>query len=540
MNMLHVAVMSTLIASVVSVATAQQMSVINSPHNLSATGVGQVRATTEQQVCIFCHTPHNASPVRPLWNRTMPTDAYLIYSSRALDAVPGQPTGMSKMCLSCHDGTIALGNVVSRTLPITMSGGVTTMPIGPGHLGTDLRDDHPVSFRYDSALVASDTRLKDPHTLPTEIQLDINGELQCTSCHDAHNNAFGDFLVMSNVGSQLCISCHMVGPTSISAHTSCDSCHQPHSAPSGPYLLQGSTVAATCTRCHDGNTPGAANIANELTKLSIHETHSAVDPAGLPVEHASCIDCHDPHTMDSGSGSAPGVHGNFGQIAGMSASGSPVAASSYEYEVCFKCHADSSVVQPWIGRQIAQNNTRLEFAPGAISFHPVQGPGKNPDVPSLKPGWTTSSIVYCSDCHNSDTGQASGGTGPNGVHGSNEAPLLVARYSTIDQLSESAQRYALCYRCHDRESILDDESFPEHKKHIVNEEASCAACHDAHGIASHQGTVAGNSHLINFATGIVLPDPQTGRLEFIDQGVFAGTCFLECHGEAHSPESYQK
>ncbi|MGD0388921.1 MAG: hypothetical protein ABSC42_08205, partial [Tepidisphaeraceae bacterium] len=37
-------------------------SVVNSPHNLSASGPGTIKSTNEQEVCIFCHTPHNAAP----------------------------------------------------------------------------------------------------------------------------------------------------------------------------------------------------------------------------------------------------------------------------------------------------------------------------------------------------------------------------------------------------------------------------------------------------------------------------------------------
>ena len=97
-----------------SVAAAQQSSIIHSPHNLSAGGPGAVRASSEQEICIFCHTPHNAAPIQPLWNRNVPVNAYTVYSSNSLVAVPGQPTGSSKLCLSCHDGTIALGSVLSR------------------------------------------------------------------------------------------------------------------------------------------------------------------------------------------------------------------------------------------------------------------------------------------------------------------------------------------------------------------------------------------------------------------------------------------
>ncbi len=521
-----------------SSAAAQPTSVVQSPHNLSAGGPGPIRAASENEVCIFCHAPHNASPIRPLWNREMPTEAYTIYTSRALDAELGQPTGASKMCLSCHDGTIALGAVVSRPSPIGMAGGITVMPDGPSRIGTDLRDDHPISFRYDSSLAAQDPHLHSPAALPRTVRLDPNGELQCTSCHDAHNNQYGDFLVMENAHSALCISCHSMGRTAVAGHSDCISCHQPHGSPSGPYLLRGRTIGDTCVRCHDGTEPSAPNIASDLRKAYIHDTGSPVDPPDPQRAHASCTSCHDPHSMGSGGAAAPGLHPNFGLVGGVNGSGSPIAVATTEYEVCYACHADGNDIQPIVPRKLAQNNTRLEFSPGAASFHPVAAPGRNPDVPSLRPGWTVSSLVHCSDCHASETGASAGGSGPSGTHGSNFPPLLAARYETADLVSESAAAYALCYRCHDRSSILADESFPGHRKHIQEERTPCAACHDAHGIASTQGSTLTNSHLINFATDIVHTNPATGRLEFRDLGRFRGECNLTCHGRDHSPERY--
>lgn len=176
-------------------------------HNLSVSGPGTIRALSEQQVCIFCHAPHNTSGLRPLWNRDVPSTSYRIYQSSTLNARPGQPTGASKLCLSCHDGTIALGSVLSRADRIRMSGG-EFMPAGLSNLGTDLSDDHPISFFYTSGLAASDGQLADPHTLPREVRLDAAGELQCTSCHDPHSNANGKFLVMPNEYGALCTSCH--------------------------------------------------------------------------------------------------------------------------------------------------------------------------------------------------------------------------------------------------------------------------------------------------------------------------------------------
>src|SRR6059058_2582342 len=158
-------------------ALAQYQGIIGSKHNLSVSGTGTIKATGEQEVCVFCHTPHGASAVQPLWNRNVPVNTYRVYSSTTLDAKPGQPTGSSKLCLSCHDGTVALGSVLSRGQLIQMAGGITTLPPGHRNLGTDLSDDHPISFRYDDTLAARDPKLKQPSQLPQAVKLDRQQEM---------------------------------------------------------------------------------------------------------------------------------------------------------------------------------------------------------------------------------------------------------------------------------------------------------------------------------------------------------------------------
>jgi predicted CXXCH cytochrome family protein len=519
-----------------------QRSVVDSSHNLSVSGPGTIRASSEQEVCVFCHTPHSASADRPLWNRQMPLQPYTVYTSSSLAAQPQQPTGASKMCLSCHDGSIALGSVLSRDQVIRMAGGITTLPPGASNLGTDLSDDHPISFRYDSSISSSDPRIRDPHSLPAELRLDANGELQCSTCHDAHDDSHGYFLVMNNTDSALCRTCHRVADTNVPSHMDCRSCHQPHTAPSGPFLLVGETVSSTCLSCHDGSAHGAANIRSDLSKASVHDTDPPVTaPADSP-DNVSCADCHEPHTMMSGGAApAPASPLNFGRARGASTSGSTVAAASQEFEVCFRCHGDTNVeISTWIARQIVQTNTRLEFQLSAVSYHPVLGPGRNSDVPSLLAPLTESSVILCSDCHGSDTSRKAGGSGPDGVHGSNESPLLLERYERRDFTPESSAAYALCYRCHVRDGfngILQDASFP-HRVHVVDNRTPCSACHDAHGISSAQGNRVNNSHLINFDTSIVFPDPVTGRLEYVSTGTFSGSCTLTCHGVPHSPKGY--
>jgi hypothetical protein len=278
-----------------------------------------------------------------------------------------------------------------------------------------------------------------------------------------------------------------------------------------------------------------------MLKVSVHDTDSPVDAAGKAASHATCTDCHDPHTMGIGrSTSAPTIHPDMGRIAGVSISGSAVNPAHEEYEVCFRCHGDDNTVQPVVSRYILQPNMRLRFSPGAVSFHPVAAPGRNMDVPSLRPGWTTGSTMYCSDCHNSDSGPAVNGTGPGGVHGSNRVPLLASNYNTADSTMESSFAYALCYNCHERTNILANQSFPAHSKHIVDQRTPCSACHDAHGVPSIQGTSRSNSHLINFDKTIVRPDPTTGKTEYVDLGLGSGNCTLSCHGTVHSAKAYSR
>jgi hypothetical protein len=259
--------------------------------------------------------------------------------------------------------------------------------------------------------------------------------------------------------------------------------------------------------------------------------------------HVECVDCHNPHAAGAArrqlaAGNTLGlVGGTMRAVSGVSRTGRPVDEARFEYEVCFKCHADSGnrPREPEIIRQIIQTNTRLEFQTSNPSFHPVIGPRNNRDVVSLIPPLRVGSIVRCTDCHNSDSQSQGTLLGPAGPHGSIYEPLLIDNYSTDDFTIESERAYALCYRCHDRQSILNDESFPLHSVHIVRGRSSCSACHDPHGISRSQGTSANHSNLINFDRSQV--SPASGglgeRIEFEDLGTYRGSCTLSCHGITH-------
>jgi hypothetical protein len=236
----------------------------------------------------------------------------------------------------------------------------------------------------------------------------------------------------------------------------------------------------------------------------------------------------------------PGIQITLGKIDGISVAGSKVNTAQYEYEVCFKCHADNPAkVTPHVPRQLVQSNTRLEFASSAISFHPVAAKGKNLNVPSLRPPYTVTSQIQCSDCHGSESSKKAGGAGPNGPHGSSFPGLLLARYDTADYTPYSTTAYALCFNCHDNTKVVADSGpFPSHKKHVQDNSTACATCHDSHGISSAQGSATHNTALINFDTSIVFPDDVSHTIQYTQTAPNHGTCTLKCHNENHTNRAY--
>jgi len=245
--------------------------------------------------------------------------------------------------------------------------------------------------------------------------------------------------------------------------------------------------------------------------------------------HVECEDCHNPHAVNSSVNTAPYANGYITGIKGIDQYGSPVEPIQYQYELCYRCHADSPSKPPGTTtRLIEQNNVRLEFDINNPSYHPVAGIGTNTNSPSLiAPYYDENSIIYCTDCHASN-----GPSSPAGPHGSIYPSILKYRYEKADYTVESPLTYELCYSCHDRNSILGDNSFGEHYLHIVEQTTPCNACHDPHGISSTQGTVTNNSHLINFDLGIVRASGSS-IVEFVDTGLFSGYCMLRCHGRGH-------
>ncbi len=579
---------------------------VNTKHNLSVSGTGSIRALTETRICIFCHTPHNAAPLSPLWNKDLGPEVYIVYASPTLKAGPlPQPTGPTKLCLSCHDGTIAMGGVLNPAAGITMAGSDRFAPGSLSDFGLDLSGHHPVSFPYSSALPNAELA----PVPPPDLVFGGADEVHCITCHDPHNDQYGRFLVKDNHYSALCTTCHQMTGWVGSAHATstasmvgilprppktwptysqlnewgCEACHTPHFAPTAEQLLNftaapPSPFSCTTAGCHTSDpapvhtpaTPGPsgsgvsmvsgrADIAHQIGKYSAHREN----PGGMPTAFRSaagayrsgrlgvgCADCHNPHLVNDVRTEAPHASGMLKGVSGVDRNGGRVASVTYEYEVCFKCHGDDSPDLDYVPRVLTVTNTRLAFDPSNPSYHPVVAMGRTLNVPSIpsqfEPTMSASQQIYCTACHADDEG------GSRGPHGSSFAPILKQRYETTDNTAESYDNYALCYRCHDRASILSDASFGKkmirttpsgggHSGHLAAG-APCSACHDPHGVyeggAAVPSGTGSHTHLINFDSRIVLPLPGKQLPVFQDAGLFSGNCTLVCHGVTHDATSY--
>lgn len=165
------------------------------------------------EICIACHTPHDGDmsiPGAPLWNHEVSTATFTLYTGGGtMDATMGQPSAQSMLCLSCHDGTVALDSYGG------VAGGTYLTALNDGYVGTDLSDDHPISFTYDATLAGLDGALHDPSTATSGLGSTIDddllfgGQMQCASCHDVHGSTgFDSLLRIENAGSALCLTCH--------------------------------------------------------------------------------------------------------------------------------------------------------------------------------------------------------------------------------------------------------------------------------------------------------------------------------------------
>ncbi len=213
---------------------------------------GDLFTNGTDEICVFCHTPHatNTAANAPLWNKALPNASnYKVYSSGTMQGTASLTSGsMSLACLSCHDGTQAMDNMINApggngynaagaSLPGTWSNLTDTsngiMQAGAGivMLGTDLSNDHPVGIPYGgggcttSAGSCNDPDFRAPSASQNGFAIGsstvakenmriygsstTSATVECASCHDPHNDVNKTFLRISNTGSAVCLTCHL-------------------------------------------------------------------------------------------------------------------------------------------------------------------------------------------------------------------------------------------------------------------------------------------------------------------------------------------
>lgn len=356
------------------VATNKKSDIRNTKHNLSVnaptSNTVKAKNANDTQVCVFCHTPHsapNSTVVAPLWNRKLSavstsgsTETYTPYNSSTIDAYDtgSAPGGSSKLCLSCHDGTMAIDTVgvlngaTEVTIPMNGLGTNSTMPVGAGkdtgftrNLGTDLSNDHPISFTYNDAVATRDGELRKPSdvssivgmrtsrnyggerpTLPLEAPPGTapatdrqNGQMQCTTCHDPHlrdlnegSNKSAKFLRLNRF--------------------------QTTNQPSGTGFTPADDII--CLACHDKAGVSWANSAHankNVANYAYSDTAATQRdfPSGTEVWQVSCLNCHDTHT-------AKGARRLLRQ--GVENNATTTTQIAALEQTCYQCHGKNPIV----------------------------------------------------------------------------------------------------------------------------------------------------------------------------------------------------
>jgi predicted CxxxxCH...CXXCH cytochrome family protein len=207
--------------------------------------------------------------------------------------------------------------------------------------------------------------------------------------------------------------------------------------------------------------------------------------AGAGQRHASCQDCHDPHEVRAGTHAAqtnlagPPLHGSWG--AELSAppafwaaptSGSftkkvITAGTDVEATLCFKCHSSFYGTLPTSpSGAYTETDTAREFNPNntgnfagtwangetAGGFHPVLASASSNlgATDNIKAPWTRTSLMTCSDCHESDVT-----TDPNGPHGSAAGFILkgpnIEWSAALVTTSTGMPSGTFCINCHNQD-----------------------------------------------------------------------------------------
>ncbi len=383
---------------------------------------------------------------------------------------------------------------------------------------------------FDNDLI-NDTKKIDLNKFSHHFNIGQEDEIHCIDCHNPHDNSKGNFL--REIQHELCLKCHIEQNEILSVHKSplnstklqnkdikCSSCHDIHLISSHKSLLTKSENHL-CLECHDGNSHNSNEYSSQfdlnitINKLYPHITLNNSDNKSS-IESVVCSDCHNPHQSTELNKGL--LDGSLNGTDGITSWGLSVKHSTFEYQICYKCHSYSNL-------QTTKNIAEL-LKKTNMSFHPVETVSNNINATkSLKLGWGNASIMNCSDCHGNDNP-----FGVKGIHGSNNKGILKQNFEKSPfTLTSTQQDNALCFKCHDNKYITQSAGFRWHKLHI-DSGYNCSACHDSHGSKDYPS-------LLKFNSTFIKPNPN-GEFIFNKPSSNSGSCTMTCHGHMHKDVNY--
>lgn len=358
-------------------------------------------------------------------------------------------------------------------------------------------------------------------------------------------------------------------------HRNCATCHKNHRGMGIGATKAGIQAAdQLCLTCHEGtNTApsmdgapkfptwtgqGSGHIKNRfISRRSETFVRIARNGSSQIRLTQDCSGCHDVHGKESGKLRTTGFDAR-GQLLGRR----PQSVA----EICFGCHAGAEAALLPSG---AADLGPL-FTKGAASSHEVgiTAAGR-PDLPSLRVS-AFQGKLDCTSCH--DNPNTAGARGP---HTSPHAALLKAAYGhEKDQARLGERTNDLCFLCHDKQSILANQSFTLHAQHLsgftgagspstarkvsplseaaaalglrspkdlrpgrsgafmagYGEPTPCATCHAPHGSMRQGSLVEFDRSVVSFSS--------VGSIVFQRAGLGRGSCTLSCHGHDHVQSRY--
>jgi hypothetical protein len=222
-----VLVLVVCVATSAFAARAPKSAVFGSAHDFK-TNLGGASYT----LCNFCHVAHKfgSAPTGPgylLWNHTLSNVAgYGVYTSDSMRSTPadlGGQLNVSNLCLSCHDGTVAVNSWYEVQLGKNFQPLATgTSFVGDDMVTRDLTKQHPINFTYPDATTAAAIGIQpaaDSNSIDGNGNVPLfGGKMQCATCHDPHAGpsagvslffrTFPSTPAQTTTGS-FCVYCHL-------------------------------------------------------------------------------------------------------------------------------------------------------------------------------------------------------------------------------------------------------------------------------------------------------------------------------------------